>query len=363
MSNSRNLARLPVDVGKAIESAQRPFRKIAENHHNIVQWEDESMFAMQAISGNALLQKCETYSIRDSIINVAAIGLSLNPKLQHCALIPRYNNRERRYEAHADPMYQGLLKLATDGGKVLNVSCAVVYGDEIEDKRFEYRLGSHPFLNHQPDPFKNRSGMDGAVGAYCVAEINGSQFPKIEFMRANEILDIMERSEIVKYARKNNKPLSGPWATDPGEMWKKTVLKRAQKTWPKGSGRLELGLHYANVAEGYIEPKESDIDGKAEPIKTISPEQATELRGMCRHISMPVEKVYTAFKIAKMEELPIEFFEKVKERITTAGLLNALRHAKKEDEFYANSYGLNLEQLEGLGAQVKTKARLFSKKI
>lgn len=355
-------ARLPVEIQQAVTSAQRPFREIARNNANIVHWEDEAMFAIQALANNSLLQRCEPYTVRDSVINVAAIGLSLNPKLQHCALIPRYNTRKKRYECHADPMYQGLLKLATDGGNVLNVWCGIVYQDEWDEGRFKYRLGSEPYIFHEPSHFDNHH-IDNAIGAYCCAEIKDSRFPKIELMWRETILEIMESSEMVKYARKNNQKITGPWADRPEEMWKKTVLKRGQKTWPKGQGRLELAIHHANVAEGYIEPSDEDIPGEAqEVVKTISAEQAKELRSMCRQIGMKVDKVYNAYGVGKMEELPVEEYESAKNRIMVAGLINSLRHASPGDEFFAEDYGLTLKQLEGYGAEAQTQASLFSKR-
>lgn len=355
-------SRLPVQIQQAVSSAHRPFIQIARNNANIVHWEDESMFAVQTLAANTLLQKCEPYTVRDAVVNIAAIGLSLNPKLQHCALIPRWNTKQRRYECCADPMYQGLLKLATDGGNILNVWCGVVYQDEQDDSRFKYRLGSEPYIMHEPSSFDDHS-IDKAIATYCCADVKDSRFPKIELIWRETVLEIMESSDMVKYARKNDKPISGPWADRPEEMWKKTALKRAQKTWPKGSGRLERAIHYANIAEGYIEPRESDIEGQArEVIKTISADEAKELRSMCRKIGMPVDKVYKAFDIEKMEELPVEQFEPVKKRIIVAGLINDLRHAKKSDEFYAEDYGLTLKQLEGYGAETNTKASLYSKR-
>lgn len=355
---------LPNEVSNAITSAERPFVDITNKHPGFVHWEEEAHFAMQAISKNSLLQKCSPITIRDSVINIASIGLSLNPKLQHCALIPRWNKYTGMMECHADPMYQGLLKLAIDGGKVLNAWCGIVYKDEEQAGRFKYRFGSQPLIDHEPSSQDNHD-IENAIAAYCCAEVKDSSILKIELIWRETVLEIMESSEMVKKARKDRKSITGPWNDRPEEMWKKTALKRGQKTWPKGSGRLEMAIHYANIAEGYIEPDEDDIIGEAKEVKTklISEPQAKELRSMCRSIGMAVDRVYQAFGISKMEELPISDYDSVKQRIQTAGLINRLRHANKGDEIFAEDYGMTLKQLEDLGAESQTKATLYSKRV
>ena len=46
---SNDSPRLPVPVQKAITGARRPFEKISGQEGNLVRWEKESMFAMQAL--------------------------------------------------------------------------------------------------------------------------------------------------------------------------------------------------------------------------------------------------------------------------------------------------------------------------
>lgn len=351
-------ARLPAPINNALKGAQRPFRKIAKNQGNLVHWEEESMFALQALARNSLLQKCDPLSVRDAIINVAAIGLSLNPKLQHIALIPRYSSQAKGYLCHADPMFQGMLKIATDGGSVLQAWCAVVFKGEADDHRFEFRLGSHPFLKHEPDPFKTYQ-MKEAIGAYCCADIRNSAHPHITFMSREEILKARDSSEMIKKALKDNKKIKGPWADWEAEMWKKTVLKRATKMWPKGSGRLETAVAFANVAEGIIEPKATDIITTATTVvKRITEAQVKELRQICRDGKMRVERVYKVYGIEKMEQLPISEFEGCKKRCTMAKLTGILKGADKETIVYASDFGLNYAELEGYAAEQESKATL-----
>jgi recombination protein RecT len=57
---------------------------------------------------------------------------------------------------------------------------------------------------------------------------------------------VRERSE--SYAKKK----AGPWVTDEGEMIKKTVVKQAQKYWPKTerSGLVDEAIHHLNTEGG-----------------------------------------------------------------------------------------------------------------
>lgn len=343
--------RLPAVVQNAVTSARRPFEKISINDGRMVTWEKESMFALQALSSNTLLQKCEPHSIRDSVINIASIGLSLNPALKHCALIPRYNNQLKIYECHADPMYQGLIAIATDGERVNNVWAEVVRERDREDGNFKYFGGTDPKVIHTPDPFMSEEMRGPVIGAYCVAEIAGSSHPHVTFMTIEEIENVRDKSELYKKKKK------GPWVDWFDEMAKKTVIKRAQKTWPKGTGRLERAVQLAHIADGYAEmEKGQTIDVK--PVEIITEDEAKELRAAARKAHLRVERIYKAFNIDKMEELPKDKLATCRNRINQAGLIHLLKTGDKETKISAKDWGMSYPDLEGLGAEYRTKATL-----
>jgi len=350
MSNEK--PRLPAVIQQAVTSARRPFEKISNQGGHLVTWEKESMFAMQAIVSNSLLQKCEKHTIRDSIINIASIGLSLNPVLKHCALIPRYNKQLKVYECHCDPMYQGLIAIATDGEKILNVWAEVVRKQDREDGNFKYFAGTNPQIVHTPDPFMTETMRGEVIGAYCVAEVAGSLHPHVTFVSIEDLEHIRDKSELWK-AKK-----SGPWKDDFPEMAKKSAIKRAQKTWPKGTGRLEKAVQLAHIADGYAElEKNKPID--VTPTELITDEQAKELRAAARKAKLRVERIYKAFNIDRMEELPADKLDTCRKRINTAGLINILKTAKSSDvKVSAKAWGMSYSDLEGLGAEHKTKASI-----
>lgn len=345
--------RLPVVVQRAVTSARRPFEKISGQGGHLVTWERESMFALQAMASNTLLQKCEPQTIRDAVINIASIGLSLNPVLKHCALIPRYSKQLKVYECHCDPMYQGLIAIATDGGSVINVWAEVVREQDRQDGNFKYFAGTDPKIIHTPDPFMTEKMRGEVIGVYCIAEIQGSKHPKVEFMSIEQIEKVRNKSELYDKKKK------GPWVDWFEEMAKKTVIKRAQKTWPKGTGRLEKAVQLANIADGYAEmEKNKPID--VTPTELITAEQAKELRAGARKAKLRVERIYKAFNIDKMEELPANKYKTCQKRINTAGLINILKTAKKDPpvKVSAKAWGMTYPNLEAMGAEYKTKAVL-----
>jgi recombinational DNA repair protein RecT len=140
-----------------------------------------------------------------------------------------------------DIMYRGLIKIATDAGSIRWVQAEVVYSSD----KFSFR-GPTVAPEHNANPFAKDRGA--IIGVYCVAKtVDGDLLT--DCMSVDEVNEIRDRSSYYKKTKK------GPWATDYGEMAKKTVIKRARKTWPESSngtaGRLQHATELANIADGY----------------------------------------------------------------------------------------------------------------
>jgi recombination protein RecT len=229
----------------ALIGAQERFVAIAD-HDKMVDWKRESMFAMQALTKNSFLQKVASEnpgSLRDAIINVAACGITLMPAAQYAALVPRDG------AVCLDIMYRGLIKIATDAGSIRWVQAAEVYASD----NFVFRgLTQEPI--HEAQPFSKTRGE--IVGVYCVAKtVDGDILTEI--MSVEDVIKIRDRSQ---YYAKQKK---GPWVTDFGEMAKKTVIKRARKTWPESKSeahneRLQRAVVLANRADGYTDDFNAD---------------------------------------------------------------------------------------------------------
>ena len=59
---------------------------------NSISWEKEKFFAIQLLQGSDFLNKMawkNQDSLRNAIVNISNIGISLNPALKHAYLVPR----------------------------------------------------------------------------------------------------------------------------------------------------------------------------------------------------------------------------------------------------------------------------------
>jgi recombination protein RecT len=223
-------------VFHAVDAAKDKFESIVLKNPS-VDWETESMFAYQMVSANSFIMgvaKGNRESVKNAVINVAATGLTLNPATHYAYLVPRGG------KICLDISYRGLIKIATDSGSIKWAKAELVYeGDD-----FEY-LGPSSVPNHkQADPFGPHSGtMQGLIGVYCIAKTSEGDF-LVEKMSVAELIKI--RDEASAAAKK------GPWTTYPGEMCKKCVIKRAQKTWPMSDQheRIQTAVDVINETEG-----------------------------------------------------------------------------------------------------------------
>jgi len=214
-----------------IENAREDFEILAQEK---MAWQKEYMYAVQILEGNEYLlgiARQNPKSLRDSIVNVAAIGLSLCPAEKLAYLIPMDG------KVLMWPSYIGLAKLAVSDNGILWVQAKIVHKN---DKFIFNGLDNIP--THEFSPFSDRGE---AVGVYCAAKTPDGAFLS-EIMTIEECIAIRDRSIMWK-----KKPNSGPWKNDFFEMCKKTVVKKAHKLWPKGaSSKLEKAIEVLNEYEG-----------------------------------------------------------------------------------------------------------------
>jgi len=207
----------------------------------------EVSFAVQIASNNPYLQKCTPESALKSILNVAQVGLTLNPVKKEAYLIPRYNSRIRAMEVCLDPSYMGLIKLATDAGIVTSINCQLIYsGDEIEIDL----SNENPISKHVPYIFTGKD-KGKIIGAYSVATLRDGT-KHAELMGREEIEEIRSRSDGYK-AYEAGKTKSNVWVSDEGEMFRKTVIKRHCKYLPKSGDKLYKAIDISNHATGFDE--------------------------------------------------------------------------------------------------------------
>lgn len=253
---------------------------------NTVEWKKESQFAIQAFQKNDFLAKTamsNPMSAQNAIINVAAIGITLNPAAKHAYLVPRDG------AVCLDISYIGLLHLAMQTGSILWGQCKLVReNDEYENQG----LDSAPL--HKYKAFGDRGQV---IGGYCTVKTPNGDY-LTEEMSLDEITKVQNTS-------KSKSSSYSPWVTFWDEMARKTIVKRASKYWPNVE-RLDKAVHYLNENGEGIE--------KAPEMPHYSPEQINELKKQSDDdFNSKVNELCDHMNLAQsMDELKIAFQEAFK---------------------------------------------------
>lgn len=197
----------------------------------------EAGFAMQIIAGNNFLEKVainNRQSLVNAIINIGAIGISLNPAEKEAYLVPRNG------AVCLDISYVGLMRLATDTGQIAWVQSDIVY-----EKDHFRMVGLDKQPEHHFNAFDKTRGE--AVGVYVTAKLASGDY-LTDTMTTEEINAIRDKTQ-GHIAFVSGKVRSSIWNDHWGEMAKKTVVKRASKYWPK-SDRLDQAIYHLNTDAG-----------------------------------------------------------------------------------------------------------------
>ncbi|MDP4546525.1 recombinase RecT [Marinobacter sp. MDS2] len=236
---------------------------------NGLNFDREAGFAIQAIQASPYMLGVamkNRQSVYNSVTNIAAIGISLNPAKKQAYLVPRDG------KVCLDISYIGLMDLAMATGSIRWAQAEVVHDNDTFFLNGMDRTPSHSF-----DPFSADRGEP--KGVYVVVKTADGDY-LTETMSIAEINAIRDRSSAWKAWVDKKK--SCPWVTDWPEMAKKTVVKRAYKYWPK-TERLDQAIHYLNTDGG----QGIELSGQPEPAMEASPwaaraEQADSTEALTR---------------------------------------------------------------------------------
>lgn len=235
----------------------------------------EAEFALQTLRASEYMTQAALNtpsSLRNAIINVAAIGISLNPAQKQAYLVPRKAKIKQdgqsveRVIICLDISYMGLVQLALQSGDLRMVVADVVYEGE---QFIMHGIDKEP--THERDTFAPHEDRQ-IVGAYCTAKTAYGDFMTTTMSR-KEIDDIRKTSE--SWKNEKSRPYS-PWACHYPEMAKKTVIKRAAKLWPKSDrmARLDKAINLLNTENGEGLAKEEgtqiDIDVEISYLDTLN---------------------------------------------------------------------------------------------
>lgn len=243
---------------KVVHQSMTSFCEIS-SQNNLVAWSEESRFAIQALQKNSSLAKCAPHSIHNAIVNIAAVGLTLNPADGYAYLVPEYNKDSRQQECQLRISFKGLIKAATDTGAVQWVQAKIVRAGD----KFTW-TGVSTMPIHEMSPFGDRGNP---VGVYCVAKISDNEY----------LCETMDWAEVQKV--KNCAKTKMVWDKWEEEMAKKAVIKRAAKQWPKTpkSGALHKAVEVINESEGGFDPM-ADVERVADELLQLI--EAGDLMGV-----------------------------------------------------------------------------------
>jgi len=312
-------------MASIIQESKRRF-EVQNQKTGMLNFAAEARYALEKITNSKLLLKCDPETLKDSMVHLAAVGLSLNPASQQMALIPRWNTKKNSYDCTASPMYRGLMKLATDTGLVNNITAEVVY--ECEDDGFDVDLGSKPYLTHKPkygglaaDRVINLLDLDKnrMIATYCIAHLKNSEWPHITVMDLSEVMAIAGASDAF-HPRKEGKKPSGPWVNWAGEMVKKAVIRRASKQWPLSDDSKYQRLLLAIEADNQAEANEQRTEVRAEQLdadmgELITEEQVARLKDLCSTQELDHDTVYSNYGVNTLSKIQMKYFDEIEEKL------------------------------------------------
>jgi phage RecT family recombinase len=177
----------------------------------------ERDYALSIIKSNRQLQACDPDTIARCIIDVGVMGISLSPTRKEAYLIP-YGDI-----CTVSVSYMGMEQLAYRTGSVVNIQTNVVReGDKVN----VFTKDNKRQVEHTES-----MGKRGKVThAYCIATFENG-LTHVETMDREDLMGVRAAA-----AKKNRDKIPFTWSEKNPfryEMYKKAVLRRAWKHWPK----------------------------------------------------------------------------------------------------------------------------------
>ena len=314
-------------------SAMPPHEMVASNKEFFqnaltdtrIKWEKEYQFATQYLQKNQFLFDTAVKnqaSLQNAIINVAAIGITLNPAAKLAYLVPRDG------QVCLDISYMGLLHLAIDSGAITWGQCRLVRQNDTYTN-----LGLDKMPEHKYNAFGDRGEV---VGGFCTVKLPNGDY-LTEEMSLYDITQVQSTS----------KAKNGPWKTFWDEMARKTIVKRASKYWPKVE-RLDNAIQYLN---------ENNDEGLEEKDVTATEYQVNQIKAKCERLDISTAGVLRAAKTDKLEDLDQviagRYINRLNEWLGLLDTITEMRQAfEAEDYDYFFQLYIELDEVERQSLQV-----------
>lgn len=255
-----NQALSPIQVVTSlVKRSEEKFLQMVQSTNVGLNFSAEALYAVQQFSGKnkdfALkIAQSNPSSVIMAMINVAAVGLTLNPALALAYLVPRDGR------IMLDISYRGLVKIATDTGSISWSKSELVYSND----HFKFR-GPAQLPIHEFDAFAPIEERGKFRGGYNIAKLPSGDH-LVTPVRAEKIFQIRDSSEAFKKDK-------GPWVNWAEEMYLKTITKRARKDWPLSSPRMDTAMEILDIqnGEGFSGDPDAVIDGQAMLVEPTAP--------------------------------------------------------------------------------------------
>jgi len=202
--------------------------------------------AQTALKQTPALQRCSAESFLGALMTCAQLGLEPGPNGE-AYLIP-YGS-----QATFVPGYKGLIKLAWQSERMLDIWAEIVYAND----EFDYDLGLERTLRHKPA----REDRGKPTHVYAAAKLKGGGTPFV----------VMTTSEVEAIRASSKSGKSGPWASHWDAMAKKTAVKQLAKWLPMcselshavqydGAVRTEVDAELIDAAPVYVEAELEPVE-------------------------------------------------------------------------------------------------------
>ena len=306
----------------AVKAAGYRFSKIRSDDN--ITFAQEKMHVLALIKKSRDLKKALPDSIYDALLQAASMGLSFNPTLAHCYLIPRRMRRRRDGEsksdyetvpflAYASPSYRGLIHIPVAAGAIRFARAEVIYKDD----HFKY-FGPHHDVEYELKTSPDCQTEANAVGVFAAAKtIHGD--PLSEYMPRDTVMKIKAMSEMKNSMMWNPEKF---WT----EGWKKAALRRFYKTLPNAPLALNHALEVLNTNEG-IDPanmQHQQTTGAPAPeaIVLIEEDQVNTLHAMLieagkdsTFADRQLKRLAMTYNVDEISQLPVAKFSEALEKL------------------------------------------------
>lgn len=231
-----------VQLADFLESKVEDFRQVAN-----VDSQRFMKMVKNAILRDPEIAEASARSVYLECMKAAADGLVIDGR--EAALVRFKTNKRKKVgnqwqdnwqtEVAYIPMVAGIMKRVRNSGEIASWSVELVFENEYKSGRFEYRAAPDPYIRHDPLIVGDRGPV---VAAYSAVRLRDGSY-HYEVMTRDQLDSIKGRTKSRKKKNVNGEQveeITGPWATDEEEMFRKTVIRRHSKRLPVSSELMDV---------------------------------------------------------------------------------------------------------------------------